>query len=1099
MATRVTHHGILYPGRAQYIVININPQLQLGILNVYGLSHTGPRAMMWSHLAQVPLPEAKWVLAGDFNNIECGADKQGGSHKTSISQRELEAWNILLMRLGVRDAHHVGSYHRTNSKAFTWTNAHKDHTMIQTRIDRIYINQHLEQQGGVTEILPTIPDISDHAGVCLHTTRKGGRRKTHQQFFNKDLLQHTESKAILLKTWKDVMDSDMETWNKKMVAANKAILDKSEELTKEQKKKWKATYLAQFDEIISAEEELQSNWGSTEARDKLSDAQAKLHEVRQQKFQFQESAILSKWARVGDRCTKEFFEFHEGIRSPMNIAALMDGDRTLTTQAELETHILDFYKQLYTRDDQVEDNDAARADCFQYLRRTVTDDHNKELLRPLTTEEVKEAMKQLLAGKAPGVDAIPAEFYQEMWPDIEFDVFNFTAEAINQAHIEEELNISKIALLPKSEDRRKVQNFRPIFLLNTAYKIVAKVYANRMKPLLHHWILPSQTGFVPNRCILDNIFLAFEAIEWTLENQQNLTMLLLDFEKAYDRVNWTFLKQSMAKMGFDSIWIQQVMSLNKNASASVIVNGEQSKTFKLQRSVRQGCPLAPYLFLLTVDVLGQMLQHTENQVKGLQLPDNTYITNQMFADDTLLFLDGTKDNLDRALTVINRFGAASGAKLNLHKSVGLWVAKSERTWQWGEEAGLKWLPSGEVTKYLGYPFGIHIPQKEKDGKMLNQIRKHLGKWSQHPLSLAGRIMVSNQVILSSIWYLASCTDLTRKALKVAKATVRNYIWSGKRESFARARVKWDTAVLPIVRGGIKILDPQWQASALLIKLLVRGLLVGYEPWKTLVRYRVAQTKQSRRGTWPSHANWVMNSRNIAKLGSSMWQGVMRAWHTIQSGLEQQDPQSWAEITRQPIFGNRLLTNDRGIQWGTETRSNLVRWMDKGFRSLQDITTPRGDRWLTFDEQLKLHRCPTAPPIYQGLLRSIPWEASPQPPHKIGQWLAQKEEDGSIQKILHITRLEPLEAATYSKDSTEQLQLVEQHSQVPDAPLGEVRIVRCGGPKRNVVDFNPIEDSVDEAGRTHNMDVGNRLDHSARMGSQGLAMAEDRSFARYQHP
>lgn len=210
--------------------------------------------------------------------------------------------------------------------------------------------------------------------------------------------------------------------------------------------------------------------------------------------------------------------------------------------------------------------------------------------------------------------------------------------------------------------------------------------------------------------------------------------------------------------------------------------------------------------------------------------------------------------MDRALTVIERFGAASGAKLNLHKSVGLWLAPMKREWQWGEETGLKWLPPGEVTRYLGYPFGLHIPQQEKDGTMLNQLRKHLFKWSGQKLSLVGRIMISNQVILSSIWYLSSCSDLSGKALKLARSMVRNYMWSGKREMNARARVKWDTAVLPIVRGGIKILDPQWQTSALLVKLLIRGLSVGYEPWKTLVRYKVAQTKQSRRGKWPAHAN-----------------------------------------------------------------------------------------------------------------------------------------------------------------------------------------------------------------------------------------------------
>lgn len=241
----------------------------------------------------------------------------------------------------------------------------------------------------------------------------------------------------------------------------------------------------------------------------------------------------------------------------------------------------------------MEGNEAAREECFRTLEPIVTEEHNQELLKPLTLEEVTKAMNQLPAGKAPGVDAIPAEFYQAMWDDISSDIFSFVSESVHTAHIEAELNISKVALLPKSEDRSRVQNFRPISLLNTLYKIVAKVYANQMKPLLHHWILPSQTGFVPNMCILDNIFLAFEAIEWTLENKQELSMILLDFEKAYDRVNWTFLRHTMAKMGFNDTWIWQVMSLNENAAAAVIVNGEQSRTFKLQRSVRQGYPLAP--------------------------------------------------------------------------------------------------------------------------------------------------------------------------------------------------------------------------------------------------------------------------------------------------------------------------------------------------------------------------------------------------------------------------------------------------------------------------------------------------------------------------
>ena len=448
--------------------------------------------MMWAHLAQTQLPGAQWVLVGDFNNIKSAQDKQGGSKKTSISNRELEAWNKLLLKLGVRDSYHIGSYHRKNAKAYTRSNFHDDDTMIQTKIDRIYITSQLEQKGGTTEILPTIPDISDHAGVVLHT-KSPHRKKSRTHVFNKGLLQQPENKAALLKTWKEVMSSELGSWNHKIVAATQAIRQKSEELIKQQKQLWREMYQSQFEDIIIAEVELQRNRGSKEAREKLSDAQAVLHEVRHQNFEFQETALRSKWTRIGDRCTKEFFEFHEDARQAINITQLKDGDKTLTTQPELEAHILAFYRQIYTRDEQVEIAARAREDCLQYLTQQVTAKYNIELTKPITMEEVTEAVTQLPAGKTPGTDTIPAEFYQSLWEDIDGDVFSFVVESIEQAHIAAELNVSKIALLPKSEDRNRVQNFRPISLLNTPYKIIAKFLANRMKPLLHHWILPSQT------------------------------------------------------------------------------------------------------------------------------------------------------------------------------------------------------------------------------------------------------------------------------------------------------------------------------------------------------------------------------------------------------------------------------------------------------------------------------------------------------------------------------------------------------------------------------------------------------------------------------
>ena len=92
----------------------------------------------------------------------------------------------------------------------------------------------------------------------------------------------------------------------------------------------------------------------------------------------------------------------------------------------------------------------------------------------------------------------------------------------------------------------------------------------------------------------------------------------------------------------------------------------------------------------------------------------------------------------------------------------------------------------------------------------------------------------------------------------------------------------------------------------------------------------------------------MNSKNVVRQGSSLWQGI-NAWSSIQSGIEQQDPTSWDEISRQPLCGNRFLTNDMGIQWGTELKSDFKFWLEKGVRTIKDIAREYGTGWRTYAE------------------------------------------------------------------------------------------------------------------------------------------------------
>jgi len=131
--------------------------------------------------------------------------------------------------------------------------------------------------------------------------------------------------------------------------------------------------------------------------------------------------------------------------------------------------------------------------------------------------------------------------------------------------------------------------------------------ANRMQLNIRRWVKPSQTRFVKDRYILDNIFLIYEAMEWAQESQQDLVILMINFEKAYDWVNWTFLKATMEKLGFNREWIAQTLAFYEGAKTSVLVNRSQTQEFDLERGVCQGCPMAPYLFFFVQDVLRHML------------------------------------------------------------------------------------------------------------------------------------------------------------------------------------------------------------------------------------------------------------------------------------------------------------------------------------------------------------------------------------------------------------------------------------------------------------------------------------------------------------
>lgn len=358
------------------------------------------------------------------------------------------------------------------------------------------------------------------------------------------------------------------------------------------------------------------------------------------------------------------------------------------------------------------------------MPRKVSSDTNESLTRNLTIKDIMEAIRALPKGKAPSHDGIPMEFFHELAEEVAPILLSAFTVMLSAESTSAYINKGLITLIPKAGDRARLGNWRPITLPGSVYKNFAKTLAGRVHVALTHIIRPNQTGFVEGRSILDNIFMAQEALGWAEESEQDL-VLLLNFEKAFDRIEWGFLFTALTKLGFSDIWVHWVASLYQATTSAIKINGTPGPDFRLKRSIRQGCPLAPYLFILATDVLGHMLDDPKYGVEGLSLPRGGLVRDQTFVDDTTLYLRGHLANLDRAKEVLKIFCRASSAKINWHKSAAIWASKRERPWEWGEDVGLKWIPAGKGTRYLGIQIGFRLPTEANFETMMLSLKAKL--------------------------------------------------------------------------------------------------------------------------------------------------------------------------------------------------------------------------------------------------------------------------------------------------------------------------------------------------------------------------------------
>jgi len=210
------------------------------------------------------------------------------------------------------------------------------------------------------------------------------------------------------------------------------------------------------------------------------------------------------------------------------------------------------------------------------------------LTRPFSVEEVKAAVWDCDNFKCPGPDGVNFGFIKNFWDILKDDVMRFLVEFHKNGRLAKGINITFIALIPKVDSPQRLNDFRPISLVGSMYKILAKVLTNRLRSVIGSVVSDSQSAFVKGRQILDGILVANEIVDEAHRCKKELILFKVDFEKAYDSVDCGYLDEVMMKMGFPTLWHKWIKECIRTATTSVLVNESPTDEFSLGRGSKTG-------------------------------------------------------------------------------------------------------------------------------------------------------------------------------------------------------------------------------------------------------------------------------------------------------------------------------------------------------------------------------------------------------------------------------------------------------------------------------------------------------------------------------
>lgn len=376
----------------------------------------------------------------------------------------------------------------------------------------------------------------------------------------------------------------------------------------------------------------------------------------------------SKWLHFGDRNTRFFHGVTTIRRRKNNFDMLQDSSGNWIGESDqLEVMVTNYFHNLFTEDSVRQP--LPLNGCFP----GISEEQLRELSKRVTRGDIFNVVKHMSPFKAPGKDGLHAGFFQSQWNIVGDSFCNLVLEIFNNPEKVKDINETLITLIPKVDPVVCIKNFRPISLCNVSYKVITKILAQRLRMLMGTLVNPCQSSFIPHRQSCDNIIMAQEIFH-SIRNKRGKKgwmAIKLDLEKAYDRLNWMFIRETLEDIGLPTDFINLVWHCISSVRMKMLWNGEALEEFSPSRGIRQGDPISPYIFILCIEKLFHLISIAVDQSlwRPIQLSrGGPKISQLAFADDVLFFAEAGMEQILLMKKILDLFCRSSGQKVSEEKT-----------------------------------------------------------------------------------------------------------------------------------------------------------------------------------------------------------------------------------------------------------------------------------------------------------------------------------------------------------------------------------------------------------------------------------------------